>query len=103
VTPLKRSGPSGKGEIHPISWDEALERVATEIERVKHRYGSSALFVPYGTGSSNQLNGSNVARRLMYLYGGSQGFTTRTPGQQPTLPRQLSTVPLLLVTNARIG
>jgi anaerobic dimethyl sulfoxide reductase subunit A len=74
LTPLKRSGTRGNGEFLPISWDEALDKVASEIERVKHHYGSSALFVPYGTGSSNQLNGSHVARRLMNLYGGCLGF-----------------------------
>jgi anaerobic selenocysteine-containing dehydrogenase len=44
------------------------------MERIKRQYGSSALFVPYGTGSYNQLNGSHVARRLMNLYGGCLGI-----------------------------
>ena len=72
--PLKRVGKRGSGEFQPISWDEALEKVAFEMERVKREYGSSALFVPYGTGSYNQLNGSHVARRLMNLYGGCLGI-----------------------------
>jgi anaerobic dimethyl sulfoxide reductase subunit A len=74
MTPLKRSGKRGSGEFHPISWEEALDTVAAQFERVKHQYGSSALFVPYGTGSYNQLNGSHVARRLMNLYGGCLGI-----------------------------
>ncbi|MDP2993924.1 MAG: molybdopterin-dependent oxidoreductase, partial [Anaerolineales bacterium] len=74
MTPLKRSGRRGGGEFRPISWDEALDTVAAQFERVKHQYGSSALFVPYGTGSYNQLNGSHVARRLMNLYGGCLGI-----------------------------
>ena len=72
--PLKRVGPRGSGEFNPISWDEALDTLASQMERVKRRYGSSALFVPYGTGSYNQLNGSHVARRLMNLYGGCLGI-----------------------------
>jgi anaerobic dimethyl sulfoxide reductase subunit A len=32
------------------------------------------LFVPYGTGSYNQLNGSHTARRLMNLFGGCLGI-----------------------------
>lgn len=72
--PLKRSGPRGNGEFHPISWDEALDTVAVQMERIKREYGSSALFVPYGTGSYNQLNGSHVARRLMNLFGGCLGI-----------------------------
>lgn len=72
--PLKRVGPRGSGQFHPISWKEALDTVAAQIERVKREYGSSALFVPYGTGSYNQLNGSHVARRLMNSYGGCLGI-----------------------------
>jgi anaerobic dimethyl sulfoxide reductase subunit A len=74
LTPLKRVGRRGDGEFRPISWEEALDTVASQMERVKREYGSSALFVPYGTGSYNQLNGSHVARRLMNLFGGSLGF-----------------------------
>lgn len=72
--PLQRIGKRGSGEFRPISWDEALNTVAFQMERVKHDYGPSALFVPYGTGSYNQLNGSHVARRLMNLYGGCLGI-----------------------------
>jgi anaerobic dimethyl sulfoxide reductase subunit A len=36
-------------------------------------YGNGALFVPYGTGSYNHINGSQTIRRLMNLYGGCLG------------------------------
>ncbi len=72
--PLKRVGRRGSGEFRPISWEEALDTLASQMQRVKRQYGSSALFVPYGTGSYNQLNGSHVARRLMNLYGGCLGI-----------------------------
>ena len=74
MMPLKRVGWRGSGEFRPISWDEALDEVASQMERVKREYGPSAMFVPYGTGSYNQLNGSHVARRLMNLYGGCLGI-----------------------------
>jgi anaerobic dimethyl sulfoxide reductase subunit A len=74
LTPLKRAGRRGSGEFRPISWDEALDTIAARFEQVKHQYGSSALFVPYGTGSYNQLNGSHLARRLMNLFGGCLGI-----------------------------
>ena len=72
--PLKRIGARGSGEFAPISWGEALDTLAFQMERIKRQYGSSALFVPYGTGSYNQMNGSHVARRLMNLYGGCLGI-----------------------------
>src|SRR3990172_5882828 len=72
--PLKRVGKRGEGKFERISWDEALDTVAAQFERVKTTYGNGALFVPYGTGSYNQLNGSHTARRLMNLFGGCLGI-----------------------------
>jgi len=72
--PLKRTGPRGQGSFTVISWEEALDTIAAQFERIRSQYGNSALFVPYGTGSYNQLNGSDVARRLLNLYGGCLGF-----------------------------
>ncbi|MFZ5910374.1 MAG: DMSO/selenate family reductase complex A subunit [Chloroflexota bacterium] len=72
--PLKRTGARGEGQFQRITWDEALDTIAAQFERVKTLYGNQALFVPYGTGSYNQLNGSHVARRLMNLYGGCLGI-----------------------------
>ncbi|MBK9374110.1 MAG: molybdopterin-dependent oxidoreductase, partial [Holophagales bacterium] len=62
-------------EVCPrVSWDEALDLVASEMKRVRETYGPGALFVPYGTGSYNQTNGSHVARRLMNVAGGCLGI-----------------------------
>jgi anaerobic dimethyl sulfoxide reductase subunit A len=72
--PLKRSGARGEGQFVRITWDEAIEMVAGQLQRVKAKYGNEALFVPYGTGSYNQLNGSHTARRLMNLFGGCLGI-----------------------------
>jgi anaerobic dimethyl sulfoxide reductase subunit A len=72
--PLRRIGRRGEGRFERISWESALDMLAFEIERVRDRYGSSALFVPYGTGSYNQTNGSQTARRLLNLYGGCLGI-----------------------------
>jgi anaerobic dimethyl sulfoxide reductase subunit A len=72
--PLIRTGKRGEGEFSPVSWNEALDILAGQIKRVKETYGNGALFVPYGTGSYNQTNGSQTARRLMNLYGGCLGI-----------------------------
>ncbi len=74
LTPLKRVGKRGEGRFAPITWDEALDILARQMRRVREQYGNSALFVPYGTGSYNQLNGSHVARRLLNLFGGCLGI-----------------------------
>jgi len=72
--PLKRAGKRGEEKFVRISWGEALETVTSQMVRIKSEYGNDALFVPYGTGSYNQLNGSDVARRLMNLFGGCLGI-----------------------------
>ncbi|MDP4197700.1 MAG: DMSO/selenate family reductase complex A subunit [Bacteroidota bacterium] len=72
--PMKRIGKRGEGKFKRISWDEALDTIASEITRVKERYGNSAFYVPYGTGSYNQTNGRQTAERLFNLIGGSLGF-----------------------------
>jgi anaerobic dimethyl sulfoxide reductase subunit A len=72
--PLQRVGKRGKGKFERISWDQAIKRMASELTRVKDKYGNSAIYVPYGTGSYNQVNGRQVAQRLMNLYGGSLGY-----------------------------
>jgi anaerobic dimethyl sulfoxide reductase subunit A len=72
--PLKRTGKRGEARFERITWHEALDTLARQMLRVRQTYGNSALFVPYGTGSYNQLNGSQTARRLMNLFGGCLGI-----------------------------
>jgi anaerobic dimethyl sulfoxide reductase subunit A len=72
--PLRRVGPRGSGPFKRIGWDEALDLLAGEIRRVRDTHGNGALFVPYGTGSYSQTNGSQTARRLLNLYGGCLGI-----------------------------
>lgn len=72
--PMMRMGKRGEGKFVRISWDEALNTLAAEMQRVKQTYGNSALFVPYGTGSYSNTSGSHVARRLMNCFGGCLGI-----------------------------
>ena len=72
--PLIRTGKRGEGKFRKATWDEALDKVASEIIRIKEKYGNQAMYVPYGTGGYNQLNGRQTAYRLLNLVGGSLGF-----------------------------
>ncbi|MGE5359828.1 MAG: DMSO/selenate family reductase complex A subunit [Bacteroidales bacterium] len=73
LRPLKRTGPRGSGRFEAVSWPDALDAVASQMTRVRKAFGPAALFVPYGTGSYNQVNGRQAAQRLMNLSGGSLG------------------------------
>jgi anaerobic dimethyl sulfoxide reductase subunit A len=72
--PMKRVGDRGEGKFERVSWDEALDTMASELVRIRDKYGNAAMYVPYGTGSYNQVNGRQTAQRLMNLFGGSLGY-----------------------------
>lgn len=42
-TPLKRIGPRGAGEFIPISWDEALDYITIQLNKIKNEYGPEAV------------------------------------------------------------
>jgi anaerobic selenocysteine-containing dehydrogenase len=57
LTPLLRIGPKGQGRFQPITWDEALDRVAAKIQSVCAEDGPEAI--------------------LPYLYAGHMGLVQR--------------------------
>jgi anaerobic dimethyl sulfoxide reductase subunit A len=68
--PMKRVGTRGEGKFERISWDEALDTVASELRRVKEAYGpASILSILYG-GSASPLNGGVTVSRLLNKFGG---------------------------------
>jgi anaerobic dimethyl sulfoxide reductase subunit A len=72
--PQIRIGKRGEGKFKRISWDEATDLMAEKIVQVKEKYGNESIYIPYGTGSYNQINGKSTANRLMNLMGGSLGY-----------------------------
>jgi anaerobic dimethyl sulfoxide reductase subunit A len=72
--PMKRTGPRGEGSFQRISWDEAVETIATRLRNTLHRYGPSSVYIQYGTGDCGAITGVASARRLMNLLGGHLGY-----------------------------
>ncbi|RMH16854.1 MAG: molybdopterin oxidoreductase family protein [Acidobacteria bacterium] len=67
--PLVRRGAKGSGDFRPVSWDDALERVAEEIRRVHERWGGEAILpVSYG-GSNGYLSQDTTDARLFRRLG----------------------------------
>jgi anaerobic selenocysteine-containing dehydrogenase len=46
TTPLKRTGPTGSARFKPVTWDEALDEVASRIKSVSSQSGPEAV-LPY--------------------------------------------------------
>jgi anaerobic dimethyl sulfoxide reductase subunit A len=69
--PLKRVGQRGEGKFEPISWEEALETVSNQLQRVKKNFGNSAILLVDYSGSISPLQGmGKPARRFFSLFGG---------------------------------
>ncbi|MBL8776304.1 MAG: molybdopterin-dependent oxidoreductase [Acidimicrobiales bacterium] len=65
TTPLARTGPKGAGEFAPISWDDALDRIATAIATAIAEDGPASV-VPYLYNSSAAVLASAGLTPLLF-------------------------------------
>ncbi|MCX6012305.1 MAG: molybdopterin-dependent oxidoreductase, partial [Chloroflexi bacterium] len=63
--PLKRTGKRGEGKWQRISWDEAVDTIATNIKKIREQDGPTAVAVSCGTARPHQAN----VRRFMNIWG----------------------------------
>ena len=68
--PMRRSGPRGSGQYQRIGWDEALDTVASQMLRIRSKYGNAAILDASRTGSQSMLHGRVAAQRFLYMFGG---------------------------------
>jgi len=71
--PMRRVGERGEGKFERISWDEALDTVASELKRVKEAYGNTAILFSVFGGSHGSLHGGGPVARLLNMFGGYIG------------------------------
>ncbi len=70
--PQKRAGAKGEGKFQRISWDEALETIATRLQGVSDEFGPEAI-LPYSyAGTMGLLNGGGMDRRFFHRLGASR-------------------------------
>ncbi len=69
--PMKRVGEKGKGLFTRISWDEALETIATKFKQIADEFGPQAI-QPYSyAGTMGLVQGSSMDRRFFHKLGAS--------------------------------
>lgn len=98
--PMKRAGERGEGEFVRISWDEALDTVASEMVRIKKTYGPSAILLQSRGADLGLLHHRRPMQRLLSLWG---GFSTTwgAASYEGALFASLATYGTTLVANDR--
>jgi anaerobic selenocysteine-containing dehydrogenase len=72
VYPLKRTGAKGEGRFARISWDEALDAIASNLTHIAQEFGPESV-LPYSyAGTMGLLNGNGMDRRFFHRLGASR-------------------------------
>jgi len=70
--PLKRTGAKGEGSFERVSWDEALDDVATRLEKIIGEHGAEAI-LPYSyAGTMGMVQSWSLDRRFFSRLGASR-------------------------------
>lgn len=70
--PMARTGPKGSGKFERISWDQAIETIASKLKAIAAEHGPEAI-LPYSyAGTMGLLNGSGMDRRFFHRLGASR-------------------------------
>ena len=71
--PLRRVGPKGRGQFEPITWDDALDEVATRLTEIARSTDGPQSILPYSyAGTMGLVQGSSMDRRFFHLLGASK-------------------------------
>src|SRR5437870_13521747 len=70
--PQRRVGAKGEGRFERISWDEALDTIASRLQTVAAEFGPESI-LPYSyAGTMGFLNGAGMDRRFFHRLGASR-------------------------------
>jgi anaerobic selenocysteine-containing dehydrogenase len=82
--PMRRTGPKGSGKFARISWDEALDEIATRLNEIRNSSHGAQAILPYSyAGTMGIVQGSSIDRRFFHSIGASMLDRTicSTPGK----------------------
>jgi anaerobic selenocysteine-containing dehydrogenase len=70
--PMRRVGPKGSGQFARITWDEALDEIATRLNEIRRSADGSQAILPYSyAGTMGIVQGSSIDRRFFHSIGAS--------------------------------
>jgi anaerobic selenocysteine-containing dehydrogenase len=112
--PMRRTGPKGSGRFERITWDEALDTIATRLHAIASEFGPEAI-LPYSyAGNMGFLNNAGMDRRFFHRLGASRldrticsaaggvGLTQALGFRYGTEPEQFRHSKLILAWGANI-
>src|SRR5215467_9552394 len=112
--PQRRSGAKGQGRFERISWDAALDLIATKLAVIAREFGPEAI-LPYSyAGNMGLLNNTGMDRRFFHRLGASRldrticssaggvGLTQALGFRYGTEPEQFRHSQLILAWGANI-
>ncbi|MBS1827100.1 MAG: molybdopterin-dependent oxidoreductase [Acidobacteria bacterium] len=70
--PMKRTGAKGEGRFTRISWDEALDTIAANLQRVAAQHGPESILPFSYAGTMGVLNNAGMDRRFFHRLGASR-------------------------------
>jgi anaerobic selenocysteine-containing dehydrogenase len=71
LQPLKRVGPKGSGRFEPVTWDEALDDIASRLQAIAARDAQAVLPYSYA-GTMGLVQGESIAARFFHKLGASR-------------------------------
>jgi anaerobic selenocysteine-containing dehydrogenase len=72
-TPLRRRGRKGRGQFVPISWDDALDEIATRLGAIARSSDGPQAILPYSyAGTMGLVQGGSMDHRFFHLLGASK-------------------------------
>jgi anaerobic selenocysteine-containing dehydrogenase len=94
--PQRRIGPKGSGQFERISWQEALEEIATNLQNTIERSGGEAIWPYAGAGTVGWIQGIvGSGKRLFHALGASR--------HDPTICSVAGHVGMSYTTNSAAG
>src|SRR5258706_8852004 len=94
--PMRRAGPKGSGQFERVSWDVALDEIATRLNEIRASADGPQAILPYSyAGTMGLIQGSSTDRRFFHLIGASK--------LDPTIFSMAGTVGMCLTVGANIA